>query len=178
MKNQNLYHLYPDITQKNKEEYYAVVSISDDGTATLFLWGEDICTIRLSDNKVIFIADNLKSKEKKMISDFKKHLAQNESYIDVMHYLYFNGEEVDDSFNGPELFDELYQMLEDAEDNNEFVDIPNCYLSRVPVIIYKDGSPDEYLWDKECIFFRITDPNATISEVLDIMDRTPHYKNN
>jgi len=178
MKNQNLYHLYPDITQRNKEEYYAMVSESDYGTATLFLWAEAICTIRLSDNKVLFIADNLKPKEKKMVSDFKKLLTQNESYTDVMHYLYFNGEEVDASSEGKDLFDELYRMLEDAEANDEFVDIPNCYLSRVPVIIYKDGSPDEYLWDEERIYFRITDSNTTISEVLDIMDSHPYYRNN
>lgn len=177
MGNDTYYHLYPDVAQRNRDEYYAMVDMPNDGTATLFFWGVPIYTIRLSDKKVIFQEPDLNSKERKIVSDFKKHLEKKESYTDLLHYLYFNGDIVAYSSDGVAMFNELYQMLEDAAATGEFVDIPNCYLSRVPVKVYKDGSPAESMWEDERIYFRITDPMATIDDVLDIMDDTLNKRN-
>lgn len=170
MRNKTIYHLYPDIADNHKAEYYAMVSEPGDGTATLFSWGVPIYTIRISDKKIIYKDSDMDSKEKKWLSDFKKLIENNSSYTDLTHCLYFNNDIVEYSEDGAELFHKLYQMLEDAKANNDSVDISGCYLTRVPTVIYKDGFDAEFLWDDEYKYFGLTKLGTTIDDVLAAMD--------
>lgn len=166
-----LYHLYPDITDNHKADYYAMISESGDGTATLFSWGSPICIMRLSDKKIIYKEPNLDSNEKKWLSDFKKLVSQKEQYIGLTHCLYFNGDMIEYSTDATSMFNKLYQMLEDAESNGDPVDISSCYLTRVPTVMDKNGSPVEYIWEDEHKYFGLTKPGTTIKDVLTVMDR-------
>lgn len=163
----HLTHLYPNAKGTDS---YVMVRDNPYGTSTLF-YAVPICEIRLSDMKVIWQADNLSSQQKKYISDFKKYLNQKATYTDYIFCIYFNGDMVEYSLNGKSIWNKFYQMLETAKLDDEPVDIPSCYLTRVPVVMDKNNKPIEYLWEDEHKFFSLSSPGTTIDDVLKVMDR-------
>ena len=162
-----LEHLYPDA---KGTDYYVMVSCSPC-RATLFD-NIPICEVRLSDMTVLWQKPNLSSNQKKYISDFKKYLKQQDTYVKLLFCLYFDGDMVDYSENPKSMFTKLYQMLKAAKAGGDPIDVSGCYLTRVPAVVDKNSNVTKYMWDDEDEFFRLKKQGTTIDDILEVVEDT------